>query len=95
MRDIFYLCLELQLKLSKKKKYDSGESEEAIPEKLDTKLKKKLNVIRDKKEKLEDKKEDQKEKIEKKLDKIAIFYQNDEYGEEGYISTLELSLIHI
>ena len=27
---------------------------------------------------------------EKKLDKIAIFYQNDEYGEEGYISTLEI-----
>lgn len=27
---------------------------------------------------------------EKKLDKIAIFYQNDEYGEEGYISTLEV-----
>ena len=27
---------------------------------------------------------------EKKLNKIAIFYQNDEYGEEGYISTLEI-----
>ena len=28
--------------------------------------------------------------VEKKLEKIAIFYQNDEYGEEGYISTLEI-----
>ncbi|PRM90415.1 amino acid-binding protein [Aliarcobacter cryaerophilus] len=27
---------------------------------------------------------------ERKLEKIAIFYQNDEYGEEGYISTLEI-----
>lgn len=26
----------------------------------------------------------------KKLDKIAVFYQNDDYGEEGYISLLEL-----
>lgn len=26
----------------------------------------------------------------KGLNKIAIFYQNDEYGEEGYISTLEI-----
>ena len=25
-----------------------------------------------------------------KLDKIAVFYQNDDYGEEGYISLLEL-----
>jgi ABC-type branched-subunit amino acid transport system substrate-binding protein len=27
---------------------------------------------------------------EKKLDKIAIFYQNDDYGEDGYISLLDL-----
>ncbi|MFK2823937.1 ABC transporter substrate-binding protein [Arcobacter sp. YIC-80] len=26
---------------------------------------------------------------EKKLDRIAVFYQNDDYGEEGYISLLE------
>ena len=28
--------------------------------------------------------------VQKKLDKIAVFYQNDDYGEEGYISLLEL-----
>jgi branched-chain amino acid transport system substrate-binding protein len=27
--------------------------------------------------------------IQKKLNKIAVFYQNDDYGEEGYISLLE------
>ncbi|WP_368031213.1 ABC transporter substrate-binding protein [Arcobacter sp. s6] len=26
---------------------------------------------------------------QKKLDKIAVFYQNDDYGEEGYVSLLE------
>jgi len=28
--------------------------------------------------------------IEKKLNKIAVFYQNDDYGEEGYISLVNL-----